>query len=143
MPEAFGGFTHRHRLSPNGLVALLATIPGQRLMLGQRHQVERASGDIGVDRAGRRLAGGDWVGTEVFYQAPLYPYFLGVLYSAFGHSLWVVRLVQAAVGAGSCALLGLDAGSIAAIGPDALTLAESEGLDAHARSIAARLNRRI
>ncbi len=40
-------------------------------------------------------------------------------------------------------LLGLDAGSIAAIGPDALTLAESEGLDAHARSIAARLNRRI
>jgi histidinol dehydrogenase len=38
-------------------------------------------------------------------------------------------------------LLGLDAGSIAAIGPDALTLAEAEGLEAHARSIAARLNR--
>jgi len=38
-------------------------------------------------------------------------------------------------------LLGLDARSIAAIGPDALTLAEAEGLDAHARSIAARLNR--
>jgi histidinol dehydrogenase len=39
-------------------------------------------------------------------------------------------------------LLSLDARSIAAIGPDALILAESEGLDAHARSIAARLNRR-
>jgi len=39
-------------------------------------------------------------------------------------------------------LLGLDAASIAAIGPEALTLAESEGLDAHARSIAARLNRK-
>jgi len=39
-------------------------------------------------------------------------------------------------------LLSLDAKSIAAIGPDALILAESEGLDAHARSIAARLNRR-
>jgi histidinol dehydrogenase len=38
-------------------------------------------------------------------------------------------------------ILGLDARSIAAIGPDALILAESEGLDAHARSIAARLNR--
>jgi histidinol dehydrogenase len=38
-------------------------------------------------------------------------------------------------------ILGLDAKSIAAIGPDALVLAESEGLDAHARSIAARLNR--
>ncbi len=37
-------------------------------------------------------------------------------------------------------LPGLDARSIAAIGPDALTLAESEGLDAHARSIAFRLN---
>jgi len=37
-------------------------------------------------------------------------------------------------------LLGLDAKSIAAIGPDALVLAESEGLDAHARSIAHRLN---
>jgi histidinol dehydrogenase len=38
-------------------------------------------------------------------------------------------------------LLGLDARSIAAIGPDALVLAEAEGLEAHARSIAARLNR--
>jgi histidinol dehydrogenase len=37
-------------------------------------------------------------------------------------------------------LLGLDASSIAALGPEALTLAEAEGLDAHARSIAARLN---
>jgi histidinol dehydrogenase len=39
-------------------------------------------------------------------------------------------------------LLGLDARSVAAIGPEALILAESEGLDAHARSIAARLNRK-
>src|SRR5205085_741125 len=38
-------------------------------------------------------------------------------------------------------ILGLDAKSMAAIGPDAMTLAEAEGLDAHARSIAARLNR--
>ncbi len=39
-------------------------------------------------------------------------------------------------------LLGLDAKSIAALGPEALTLAESEGFNAHARSIAARLNRK-
>jgi histidinol dehydrogenase len=38
-------------------------------------------------------------------------------------------------------LLSLDARSIAAIGPEALTLAEAEGLHAHARSIAARLKR--
>jgi len=35
-----------------------------------------------------------------------------------------------------------DATSLAAIGPAAITLAEAEGLDAHARSIAVRLNRR-
>jgi len=39
-------------------------------------------------------------------------------------------------------LLGLDARSLNAIGPDAVTLAEAEGLEAHARSISARLNRR-
>ena len=38
-------------------------------------------------------------------------------------------------------LLSLDAGAIAALGPAAITLAEAEGLEAHARSIAARLNR--
>jgi histidinol dehydrogenase len=38
-------------------------------------------------------------------------------------------------------LLGLDADSLAAIGPHAITLARSEGLEAHARSIAVRLNR--
>jgi histidinol dehydrogenase len=39
-------------------------------------------------------------------------------------------------------LLSLDAGAIAALGPQAVTLAEAEGLEAHARSIAARLNRK-
>jgi len=37
-------------------------------------------------------------------------------------------------------LLSCDAKTINAIGPAAITLAEAEGLDAHARSIAARLN---
>jgi len=39
-------------------------------------------------------------------------------------------------------LLSLDARAIANLGPAAIDLAEAEGLDAHARSIAARLNRR-
>ncbi len=38
-------------------------------------------------------------------------------------------------------LLSCSPQSIAALGPDAIALAEAEGLDAHARSIAARLNR--
>ncbi|MBS0470572.1 MAG: histidinol dehydrogenase [Proteobacteria bacterium] len=37
-------------------------------------------------------------------------------------------------------LLEMTPGAIAQIGPDAIALAEAEGLDAHARSIAARLN---
>jgi hypothetical protein len=27
----------------------------------------------------QRIAAGDWIGSDVFYQAPLYPYFLGVI----------------------------------------------------------------
>ena len=61
----------------------------------------------GYDDWARRIAAGDWLGTDVFYQAPLYPYVLGVIYRIAGHSLTAVRIVQAIVGAGSCALLGL------------------------------------
>ena len=58
----------------------------------------------GYDEWARRIAGGDWIGTDVFYQAPLYPYFLGVIYALAGHSLLAVRVVQAIIGAGSCVL---------------------------------------
>ncbi|MGE0451656.1 MAG: tetratricopeptide repeat protein [Vicinamibacterales bacterium] len=59
------------------------------------------------DEWASRIAGGDWIGSEVFYQAPLYPYFLGTIYTLAGHSLGAVRVVQAVVGAGSCVFLGL------------------------------------
>ncbi len=52
-----------------------------------------------------RLAAGDWIGTDVFYQAPLYPYFLGGLYAIAGRDLLIVRIVQALVGAASAVLL--------------------------------------
>ena len=61
----------------------------------------------GYDEWAQRLAAGNWFGGEVFYQAPLYPYFLGVIYKVLGHSFLAVRLVQALVGAASCALLGM------------------------------------
>lgn len=59
------------------------------------------------DEWARRIAAGDWLGSEVFYQAPLYPYFLGTLYSAFGPSTLVVRCVQVVLGAACCGLLVL------------------------------------
>lgn len=57
------------------------------------------------DEWAQRIAGGDWLGTDVFYQAPLYPYFLGAIYSLFDRDLVVVRICQAVIGAGSCAML--------------------------------------
>ncbi len=59
----------------------------------------------GYDEWARRLAAGDWLGSEVFYQAPLYPYFLGVIYRFVGADVLTVRVIQAIVGAGSCAAL--------------------------------------
>ena len=53
----------------------------------------------------RRIAGGSWLGDEVFYQAPLYPYFLAGLYRIAGDGLLVTRICQIVLGAGSCALL--------------------------------------
>jgi tetratricopeptide (TPR) repeat protein len=61
------------------------------------------------DAWAQRIAGGDWIGRDVFYQAPLYPYFLGVLYTIFGHDLMAVRVVQAIVGSSACVLLALAA----------------------------------
>jgi tetratricopeptide (TPR) repeat protein len=56
---------------------------------------------------GQRIAAGDWLGTGVFYQAPLYPYFLGLVQFFFGESLWLVRLMQITLGALSCSLIFL------------------------------------
>lgn len=61
------------------------------------------------DAWARRIAAGDWIGSDVFYQAPLYPYFLGVIYTVVGPNATVVRVVQAMVGATACGLLGLAA----------------------------------
>ena len=59
------------------------------------------------DAWAQRIAGGQWIGTEVFYQTPLYPYWLAIIFRTAGHDLDAVRLVQALLGAASCALVGL------------------------------------
>lgn len=57
------------------------------------------------DRWAREVAAGDWLGSQVFFQAPLYPYFLAVLYTLFGRSPDAVYLVQTALAvAGAWAL---------------------------------------
>jgi tetratricopeptide (TPR) repeat protein len=59
------------------------------------------------DAWAREIAAGQWLGTEVFYQTPLYPYLLGVVFKLAGHHLLVVRAMQSVLGAASCVLLGL------------------------------------
>ena len=63
----------------------------------------------GYDEWARRIAAGEWLGADVFYQAPLYPYFLGAIYTLLGRDLFVVRVSQAIVGALSCATLSMAA----------------------------------
>ena len=53
----------------------------------------------------QQIAGGDWVGDRVFYQAPLYPYFLAVIYRVAGDQQLTVRLLQVVLGATGCVLL--------------------------------------
>ncbi len=48
------------------------------------------------DRWAQEIAAGDWLGSQVFFQAPLYPYVLAVLYNVFGHSLDSIYLAQIA-----------------------------------------------
>lgn len=62
---------------------------------------------INYDLWARELAGGNWLGDEVYFQAPLYPHFMAILYRLFDDGPFAVRCVQIVLGAGSCALLAL------------------------------------
>lgn len=55
----------------------------------------------------KEIAGGDWIGKEVFFRAPLYPYFLGILYALFGESFYLPGLIQIIIGSLSCVLIFL------------------------------------
>jgi len=88
-----------------GLAAL-----GLRLFhLWQTHEqlVSRTlMGDaVAYDAWARRIAAGDWLGHGVFYQSPLYAYWLAGIYGWSGGSVVAARIVQAMVGALSCVVL--------------------------------------
>jgi tetratricopeptide (TPR) repeat protein len=99
-------------MKPRSLVGVFLLAFGLRLV--HVWQIRRSPffdvllGDAhGYDEWARRIAAGDWIGRDVFYQAPLYPYFLGAIYSIAGRSLAAVRVVQALVGSVSSVLLAL------------------------------------
>lgn len=57
------------------------------------------------DERAREIASGDLRGGADFVHAPLYAYFLGAVYAFLGSDPWIVRLVQAILGAASCLVL--------------------------------------
>jgi 4-amino-4-deoxy-L-arabinose transferase-like glycosyltransferase len=54
---------------------------------------------------GNRIAAGDILGSTVFYQDPLYPYFLGLVFRIAGPNYVLVRLLQALMGTMSVAVV--------------------------------------
>ena len=56
------------------------------------------------DRWAREIAGGDWLGhgRGVFFQAPLYPYLLAILYKAVGPGLDAAYLAQIGLAVAGC-----------------------------------------
>ncbi|HTO51953.1 MAG TPA: glycosyltransferase family 39 protein [Myxococcota bacterium] len=66
---------------------------------------------IYVDWA-KRIAAGDWLGHEAFFLSPLYGYLLGAVYALLGPSFLSPLLVNALLGAGTCALTYLLAGQL-------------------------------
>lgn len=53
----------------------------------------------------QEIAAGNWVGDEVFFVAPLYPYVLGAFYTIFGTKLVLFRCFQIILGSLACVFL--------------------------------------
>lgn len=92
------------------LVPVLAVALGIRLFYLHQAKSDVLSGHLVIDAKfyddwARQIAGGDWLGKTVFYQDPLYAYFLACLYKAWGHSLPFVRTCQAVLDTGTVALI--------------------------------------
>ncbi|MGD8524088.1 MAG: tetratricopeptide repeat protein [Desulfobacterales bacterium] len=78
------------------------------------------------------ISKGEWIGNQVFYQAPFYPYFLATIYSLVGRNLFAVRLIQILLGATACLLVaragryffsnkvGISSGLLLAVYPTAI-----------------------
>jgi Tfp pilus assembly protein PilF len=60
---------------------------------------------VQYDAWAQDIAHGHWLGSAVFYQTPLYPYLLALLYSTAGRDLMLLRGLQAALGVASCVML--------------------------------------
>jgi len=98
-----------------GLLLLLGLAFVPRFVAQAQYELEHPNANAPVidersyDAWGREIAAGDWLGDEVFFQEPLYPYFLGAVYSAVGTESGVsaVRFIQCLLGALTCVFTAL------------------------------------
>jgi len=114
-------------------VALTDAIAPEHLEI-ETHDAERLAGKI-------RNAGAIFLGAHT-------PEAIGDYVAGSNHVLPTARSARFSSGLGvldfmkRTSILRLDAEALAKLGPAAIALGEAEGLDAHARSVAMRLNRR-
>jgi len=99
------------------LAVRLAYIAETHAVPTLRHLVGDAAGYL---EWGRSIAAGAWLGSEAFYQAPLYPYVLGAVIAAGGESVGTIRLVQAVWGSIAVGCLGVAATRLLGRGPGLL-----------------------
>ena len=65
-------------------------------------------GDLGAyDKWASRIVEQGWLGNEVFYQDPLYPYFLAIIYKILGRDFFTVYAIQAVLGAATAVVVFL------------------------------------
>ncbi len=60
---------------------------------------------LAYDKWAMNIASGNWLRDQVFYQDPLYPYFLALIYKLFGHDLLLTRIIQTVIGSVNCVLI--------------------------------------
>jgi 4-amino-4-deoxy-L-arabinose transferase-like glycosyltransferase len=96
-----------------GLALIFALALVLRVTVALQYDAHHPQADAPVideasyDEWGARIAGGEWMGAEVFFQEPLYPYTLGVVYAVFGHDRGAARIVQCVLGALTAVLVAL------------------------------------
>jgi 4-amino-4-deoxy-L-arabinose transferase-like glycosyltransferase len=93
-------------LFPAGIALLVraVTMMQTELVPSARHLIGDAAGYMAW---AARIAGGEWIGNEVFYQAPLYPYVLACAQTIVGTDVTAIRAVQILWVAAGVVMLGI------------------------------------
>lgn len=107
-PGSIGRYLRRRLFHASSVVLLVALLVRLLYLVGYRSNPFFADPQMDAlyhHRWALQIAGGDWIGSEVFFRAPLYAYFLGIVYALSGHSFLAARVVQFILGSISCVLV--------------------------------------